>query len=185
MLKSMKRLICSMALIAISVISTPATAQYLQCAPFAREASGIQLFGNAATWWGQASGKYDRGDAPKLGAVLVFKATGAMRVGHVAMVSQIVSDREIKLTHANWSVINGRRGQIERDVTAIDVSSRGDWSEVRVWYAPIRGLGTKSYPVYGFVYSGKSQPRIQLASADTVRGPAGLFAAAGTRTLLP
>ena len=46
-----------------------------------------------------------------------------MRVGHVAMVSRIVSDREIKVTHANWSVINEARGQVERDVTVVDTSA--------------------------------------------------------------
>ena len=65
------------------------------------------------------------------------------------MVSQVVSDREVLLTHANWS----RRGGIERNVRAVDVSAAGDWSEVRVWFAPLGGLGTSSYPVNGFIYS--------------------------------
>src|SRR5262249_51895531 len=29
----------------------------LQCAPFARQASGIQIYGNANTWWRQAAGR--------------------------------------------------------------------------------------------------------------------------------
>jgi surface antigen len=123
-----------------------------QCAPFARMFSGIQLFGAAKSWWQQAIGKYRQDSAPSKGAVLVFKAAGSMRSGHVATVSEIVGERTIKVTHANWSPINGRRGQVERDVTVIDTSSAGDWSRVRVWYAPIKGLGTSDYPTYGFIH---------------------------------
>ena len=129
--------------------ATPATARFWQCAPFAREVSGIEIRGNADTWWGQAAGRYDRGSTPRVGAVVAFAATGRMRVGHVAMVSRIVNDREVLLTHANWS----RPGRIETDVRAVDVSAAGDWSEVKVWYAPQGGLGTSSYPVKGFIYS--------------------------------
>ena len=138
-----------------------------QCAPFARLFSGVQLFGNAYTWWQQALGKYDRGSAPKAGAVLVFKAAGGMRVGHVATVSRIISDRIIKVTHANWSVINGHRGQVERDVTVVDASPNNDWSQVKVWYAPISGIGTHAYPVYGFIYGGAKAAQ---AAIDTITG---------------
>ncbi len=132
------------------MMATPAAAQFWQCAPYAREISGIDIHGNANTWWSQAAGHYDRGHSPKVGAVLSFQSTGRMRVGHVAMVSQVVSDREVLLTHANWS----RPGAIERNVRAIDVSAAGDWSEVKVWYAPTGGLGTSAYPTNGFIYSG-------------------------------
>lgn len=132
--------------------SAPAQARYLQCVPFAREVSGIEIRGNANTWWGQAQGRYDRGATPQVGAVMAFKATRSMPVGHVAMVSRIVNAREVLLTHANWS----RRGGIERDVRAIDVSAAGDWSEVRVWFAGIGDLGTSSYPVSGFIYADKA-----------------------------
>ncbi|MDB5453812.1 MAG: hypothetical protein JWO33_2390, partial [Caulobacteraceae bacterium] len=75
-----------------------------QCVPFARMVSGIQIFGDAWTWWGQASsGKYPTGFAPASGAVLVFKPQGAMRLGHVAVVSKVVTERVIQVTHANWS----------------------------------------------------------------------------------
>ena len=129
-----------------------AEARYVQCAPFAREVSGIDIHGNANTWWGQAAGRYDRGQTPVAGAVMAFKAVRSMPVGHVAMVSRIVSDREVLLTHANWS----RRGGIERDVRAVDVSPAGDWSQVRVWFAGNRDLGTTVYPLAGFIYSGKA-----------------------------
>src|SRR3546814_4891063 len=67
----------------------------------------------------------------------------------VAMVSKIVSDREVLLTHANWS----RPGRVETDVRAVDVSPAGDWSEVKVWYGPIGDLGTSVYPTKGFIYA--------------------------------
>ena len=188
MLQSTRTLICSLALAILAFVSAPASAAYLQCAPFARQVSGIQLFGNAAGWWRQAGGRYDRGGAPKVGAVLVFKASGPMRVGHVAMVSRIVDDREIRVTHANWSVINGRRGQIERDVTVLDVSAAGDWSKVKVWYDPSGALGGRSYPVFGFVYADKPLPAIVMASAEAAEAPAArgmLLASVPTRTLLP
>ena len=129
--------------------ATPAMAQFWQCAPYARTISGIEIRGNANTWWGQAAGRYARGHAPKIGAVLAFASTSRMRLGHVAMVSEVVSDREVLLTHANWS----RRGGIERDVRAIDVSANGDWSLVKVWYGPQGGLGTSAYPTKGFIYA--------------------------------
>jgi surface antigen len=128
--------------------AAPAQAQFWQCAPFARLVSGIQLFGNAGTWWNKALGRYDRGRSPAVGSVLVMKPHAQMRVGHVAMVSDIVSDREVKITHANWS----RRGGVERDVRMVDVSPSGDWSKVKVWYASLRGLGSTAYPTFGFIY---------------------------------
>lgn len=140
------------ALMAFCALMTVAPAQakgYLQCVPYAREISGVNIRGDAWTWWGQAAGRYQRGEAPKVGAVMSFKKTGKNPFGHVAMVSKIVSEREVLLSHANWS----RRGGIERDVRAVDVSAAGDWSEVRVWFAPIGGLGTSSYPVNGFIYA--------------------------------
>ena len=149
---------------------------YLQCVPFAREASGIQLYGDALTWWDQAEGRYARGREPKVGAVMSFRPHGAMTLGHVAMVSRIIDDRTVLLRHANWSPIDGRRGNVELDVRAVDVSPDNDWSEVRVWYAPIGDLGTTHWPVNGFIYKHKprsddvsSAPHTILASAEAPR----------------
>lgn len=133
--------------------ATPAMAQTLQCAPYAREHSAINLHGNAATWWDQASGTYERGQTPRAGSVLVFKATGAMRVGHVAVVSKIVDERHVVLNHANWS----RPGMIETSAMAEDVSAAGDWSNVRVWYAPSRSMGLRASPAFGFIYAPGTQ----------------------------
>jgi surface antigen len=137
-----------------------------ECVPIARSLSGIDIRGNAWTWWSQAEGRYERGATPKRGAVLTFKPHGAMQLGHVAAVSKVVDDRTILVTHSNWSPINGERGQIERNVKVVDVSEAGDWSRVRVWFAPTQDLGSTAYPVYGFIYpSGKAPMRLPGVAA--------------------
>lgn len=135
----------------------PAGAQSLleyvgECVPFARTASGIQIYGDAWTWWGQAKGRYQRGQVPKVGAVLAFSKSGRLPLGHVAVVSRIVEKRVLMITHANWSRFNGQRGHAEQDVTLFDVSERGDWSLVKVWYRDQKGLGSSVYPAHGFIY---------------------------------
>jgi surface antigen len=146
----------TLAVLGALALLMPAQATALQCVPYARQASGVQIFGNAKTWWTQAAGRYERGSKPKVGAVMSFKATWSMPLGHVGTVSKIVSDREVLIDHANWSSIGGRRGHIERGARVLDVSANGDWSAVRVWYAPMKGLGTSTYPLNGFIYGGKA-----------------------------
>ncbi len=123
----------------------------LQCVPFARENTGIELSGNAATWWGNAQGVYERGARPEVGSVLNFRANGRMRMGHVAVVTNVVGSRNIEIDHANWAGPGAGRGGISRNITVVDVSERNDWSAVRV------GLGSSGdygsiYPTYGFIY---------------------------------
>lgn len=150
----------------------------LQCVPYARQISGIQIFGDAQSWWQQAEGRYERGKRPAVGAVLAFKPYRSMQLGHVATVSKVLDSRRVLLDHANWSPIDGRKGQIERNVLAEDVSGANDWSEVRVWYTPIGALGTTRYPAHGFIYpEGRTPGRlqtmpVQVASND--RDPARL-----------
>jgi surface antigen len=138
-------------------------AQYWQCVPVARILSGIQLFGDAWTWWNQAPGKYETGHEPQVGSVLVFKPTGRMNKGHVAVVARVISDRFIEVDHANWSQIDGRRGKVEQNVIVVDASPAGDWSQVKVWYDPARDVGTTVYPVYGFIY--QDEGALRLAGA--------------------
>lgn len=128
-------------------------APYLQCVPYARERTGVQIYGDAHTWWDQAEGRYRRGSRPVAGAVMAFRPTGSMVLGHVAAVTRVIDSRTVLLDHANWSPIDGRRGQVERGVKAIDVSPANDWSQVRVWYAPLQDLGTTAWPVAGFIYA--------------------------------
>ena len=132
-------------------------APFLQCVPYARQVSGIQLYGDAHTWWDQAAGRYSRGREPKVGAVMSFRPYGSMVLGHVAAVSRVIDSRTVLLRHSNWSPINGRRGQIEDGVRAIDVSPDNDWSEVRVWFAPLQALGTTRWPINGFIYPQKAR----------------------------
>jgi surface antigen len=144
------------------IAAAPAQAQFWQCVTFARSVTDIQIRGNAHTWWSQADGRYDRGQQPEVGAVMAFKSSGKMRLGHVAKVSKIVSDREVLLTHANWSY----RGGVERDVRAVDVSDAGDWSKVQVWYRGRMGIST--YPIYGFIYDrdAGALPHVEIAKAE-------------------
>jgi len=140
---------------------------YRQCVPYAREVTGIQIYGDAWTWWDQAAGRYARGHTPRVGAVMAFEPSGNMTLGHVAAVSRVIDSRTVLLSHANWSPIDGRRGQIEDNVEAVDVSPDNDWSEVRVWYAPIDGLGATAWPVAGFIYPDRdTRSPLQIASAD-------------------
>lgn len=161
---------------------------YLQCVPYARQISGIQIRGDAHTWWGQAEGRYARGIKPKVGAVMAFRPHGNSRLGHVAAVSRIVDSRTVLIRHANWSPINGRRGQVEDNVRAIDVSPGNDWSEVRVWYAPLGALGGTHWPLHGFIYNEKPKKteRIERAPARSAapvdsRDPIGDIIAAKLR----
>lgn len=141
----------------------PCEVQAEQCVPFARQMSGVALTGDAVRWWSAASGLYERGAVPKVGAVMVFKPTGQMRLGHVAVVRRLVSRREIRIDHANWSSTG--YGRISLDASVIDVSAANDWSQVRVWYDPAGSYGGRTNPVHGFIYptDHRSQPAPKLS----------------------
>jgi Surface antigen len=149
----------------------------LQCVPFARQLSGIQIYGDAHTWWNQAKGKYARGHVPRVGAVLALRPFANSALGHVASVSRIVDTRTILISHANWS----SPGKIERNVTALDVSPENDWSEVRIWYGPNQSLGTTHWPVAGFIYNAKPGTITDLGSErlDQISSDAGVRPAPG------
>ena len=120
--------------------------QRVWCVPFARTASGIEIKGNAVTWWAKAKGLYNRGNEPAVGAVMAFDATRKMRMGHVAVVSRVVNDRIILIDHANW-----KRNEVSLNMAVVDVSRAGDWSAVRVESQP--GVLGAVYPVNGFIYA--------------------------------
>ena len=119
----------------------------LFCVEYARLRSGIEIFGDARTWWQKARGQYAETADPKEGAVMVFATTRRMRDGHVAVVSRIVSNREIRVDHANWM----RDGRIWLNAPVIDVSRDNDWSQVRVWDTRDGVLGSHIYSIKGFV----------------------------------
>ncbi|WP_313803463.1 CHAP domain-containing protein [Sphingobium sp.] len=142
------------ALLLLGLTTTPAlSATVLQCVPYARIVSGVQIYGDALTWWDQAENHYRRGHMPRKGAVLAFRPVGPMVLGHVAVVSRVLDDRRVLIRHANWSA----PGAIEEDVLAVDVSDAGDWSEVRVWHSPTNQMGARSNPTFGFIYPDKPQ----------------------------
>jgi surface antigen len=175
MVKRTRILLGSLAVAAVvSLVPTAGAVAdtYWQCVPFARLMSGIQIFGDAYTWWRQAVGRYETGFTPRAGAVLCFKPTERMRLGHVAVVSQVLTDRIIQITHANWSPIEGSRGKIEKDVTLVDVSPGGDWSAVKVWYDPSRDLGGSTYPTYGFIYPDAQARRTAGSGFNTAENTA-------------
>jgi surface antigen len=132
----------------------------LQCVAFVREETGVQLRGNAATWWNEADGQYARGHAPEAGAVLSFRGAGRMRLGHVAVVRGVVNSREIDIDHAHWA-----GSGILRDISVIDVSPDNDWTAVRVALRQGAKYGSV-YPTYGFIYDRSPDTRVQTAAAS-------------------
>jgi len=140
-----------------------------QCVPFARQASGIQIYGDAWTWWDQADGRYKRGHRPRVGSVVAFAKQARLPLGHVAVVSRVVESRVLMLTHANWSRQDGKRGHAEQDVTLFDVSPANDWSQVKVWWRDSTGLGGTTYRVHGFIYApGATSPELTGRAPDYV-----------------
>lgn len=119
----------------------------LQCVPFARRESGVELYGNANTWWRQAEGRYETTQEPEERAVMVLEGFNTTARGHVAVVKEIVSPRMVIVDHANWLNV----GEITRDVPVRDVSAAGDWSEVQVWNVTGRHWGGRTYNVQGFI----------------------------------
>ena len=114
------------------------------CVAYAREVTGIHLDGNAAAWWPQAEGRYERGNQPAPGAVLVFRPYAGMHVGHVAVVSRVVSSREILVDQANWV-----RGRVTTAMSVVDASPLNDWTSVKVQFGGTHG---RANPTYGFIY---------------------------------
>ena len=121
--------------------------QPLQCVPYARDHSGVKLYGDAWTWWDQAAGKFSRESLPLSGAVMVLNNYAGSQRGHVAVVRKLVSPREIRVDHANWL----DDGSIYIDDPVEDVSTGNDWTKVRVWNIKTGGWGGHVYPVQGFI----------------------------------
>lgn len=131
-----------------------------ECAPFARTLSGLRLWGEAADWWPEATARYARGHAPEVGSVLVLRRSEHLPDGHVAVVSRVLSPRQILVTQANWV---HRRVTADQPVT--DVSTYNDWSLVRVWWPPAGEMGVTEYPAYGFILPPRPASHDQLMAA--------------------
>ena len=76
---------------------------------------------------------------------MAFKSTRSMPMGHVAVVSKVLSAREVLIDHANW-----HRNQVSLNMAVVDVSEKNDWSAVRLQSNP-DSFGSV-YPVNGFIY---------------------------------
>ncbi len=141
-----------------------------ECAPFAPALTGVQLSGAAAEWWQQADGRYARTHAPDEGTLLVFRRSSRLRYGHVAVVSRVLSEREVLVTQANWV-----HDRVTEDQPVVDVSPYNDWSLVRVWWPPSDTMGTTAYPAYGFIRPDQPPSHDQLiaATARAIRMAAG------------
>ncbi|MGI9509859.1 MAG: CHAP domain-containing protein [Geminicoccaceae bacterium] len=120
----------------------------LQCVPYARELSNIQIRGNAWTWWGQAEGRYPRSGQPKASSVMVLKRKNANSLGHVAYVEEIIDNRTVVVSHANWL----NQGRLHNHMPVLDVSEANDWSAVRFWNAEGGHFGGNTYYPYGFIH---------------------------------
>ena len=132
----------------------------ISCAPFARELSGIALYGEADDWWEGAAGLYARDSRPVMGSVLVFRRQSRLPSGHVSVVSRLVGPRQVQVTQANWVP-----GQLDEDQLVVDISDRNDWTAVRVWYPPIGAMGSHAYATYGFILPRRPATREELARA--------------------
>jgi hypothetical protein len=143
----------------------------ISCVPYARQISGIDLAGNANTWWDHAAGQYARGSVPERGSVLAFRSNPSMRLGHVAVVERVVNPREIIIDHANWGGPGGGRGRISTGIPVVDVSPMNDWTAVRVGLGRSGEFGSV-YPTFGFIYDRPDTGRLMASSAPAIPTPA-------------
>ena len=122
----------------------------ISCVPYAREVSGIQISGDAYTWWNSASPRYQRVQTPRPRSVLVLDRTQKMRSGHVATVARVIDARHITVNHSNWGNNQGRRRVIYHDMPVEDISPRNDWTLVKFWNYEVNSYGFP-YKAKGFI----------------------------------
>jgi hypothetical protein len=122
----------------------------LFCVEYARMRSGLAVFGDASHWWDHAKNIYARLSHPVEEAVMVFSGSKRLRRGHVAVVTEIVSPRQIIVDQANWE----NHGEIDHATPVLDVSRTNDWSQVRVWDIHSGTFGAHVYAISGFISKG-------------------------------
>lgn len=149
----------------------------LQCVPFARDHSDVKIYGDAWTWWGQASGKYPENPSPQSGSVMVLNGYAGPQRAHVAVVRQIISPREIRVDHANWL----DDGSIYLNDPVVDVSAGNDWSQVRVFNIKAGAWGGKVYPVQGFIGGSPPDSRREVPDSPPPPDLSSLIASAGVQ----
>ena len=134
----------------------------MSCVPFAREHSGVNIHGDAYTWWDQAGGHYQRSSTPSSGAVMVLAGYAGSKRAHVAVVRRVVSAREIRVDHANWL----NNGAIFMDDPVADISPDNDWSQVLVWNVETHAWGVHTYDVQGFIEPSGNGREMRVSQAD-------------------
>jgi CHAP domain len=159
-------------LILLSLLVSTGPSLAANCALYARAVTGVALYGAAGGWWTEAEGRYARGHTPAPGAIVVFKRTGHMPSGHVAIVSEVVGASEILVDHANW-----HHGTVSRGMSVIDTSPNHDWTQVAVmdWRS---GKYGRDNPTFGFIYPGTGPSEVgdpYLADQGQARPQAGLL----------
>ena len=120
---------------------------------YVKSVTGIAIPGEAWSWWDGSNGRYARGHRPVPSAVLVFRRQQNLPAGHLAIVTKVLSSREVRISHADWASTWATRGRITGNVPVLDVSRTNDWTQVRLWYAD-GGTVDHVYDAYGFVYGG-------------------------------
>jgi hypothetical protein len=120
---------------------------------YVKSVTGIAIPGEAWSWWDGSNGRYARGHRPLPSAVLVFRQQQKLPAGHLAIVTRLLSPRELRISHADWASTWATRGRITGNVPVLDVSRANDWTRVRLWYAS-SGTVDSVYDTYGFVYGG-------------------------------
>ncbi len=123
----------------------------ISCVPYARDVSGLQIRGDAHTWWHQAAGKYHRSNMPKVGAVFVLSKSSRLHYGHVSVVKRIINSRIIEVTHSNWGSDRASRSMIYERMRVEDVSPNNDWTRARFWNYHTNAYGSP-YIASGFIY---------------------------------
>jgi len=144
----------------VTAVAPPSVERPLRrlfCVEYARMRSGLAVFGDARHWWDRAKNLYARVSHPVEEAVMVFAGSKRLKRGHVAVVTDIVSPREIIVDQANWQ----NKGEIDHATPVLDVSRANDWSRVRVWDIPSGAFGSRVYPISGFIAKG-----LRTASRD-------------------
>ncbi|HUC11215.1 MAG TPA: CHAP domain-containing protein [Stellaceae bacterium] len=127
------------------------------CALYARAVTGVNLYGAAGYWWYEAAGRYQRGQVPAVGSILVFRPTGVIPSGHVAVVSKVIGPDMVLVDQSNWY-----HGRVTLGTPVADTSPNHDWTTVTVMNVASGQFG-RDNPTFGFVYP-------QSASTQTVAG---------------
>ena len=141
------------AMVALPEPSVEKPARRFYCAEYVRIQKGLPVFGDAKYWWEKANSFMTGWPSLWRNSVMVFATSMRLKRGHVAVVTDIVSPREIRVDQANWQ----NHGEIDHSTPVLDVSPANDWTRVRVWDTRSRQFGAHVYPISGFIVTAPVQ----------------------------